>query len=292
MLSSVKPGKRLAVVELELLQQGQPGVLRLLQPGQHRPHRGDLERVRGQPLAAHLPVVVVLLVDPDLVGQTGDVRNVDLHRPVAQGLHELVGLELLVFRLVGVADDHLVDVGLGELLGLDLVFLAGAQKIVEEGHVELEDLDELDDAAIGDVEFAVEVEGAGIALGAVLGDLAVVDVAGQLGGVLVLLVLGLEGADADAVLLREDQPADPDVLDDPRPVAVVAFHPLVEHLAAERAEIALDGDLVLRGAPTRRSAARVTSARSRAGPGGAAPRASGNRCRSPRRRARSPSSRT
>jgi hypothetical protein len=37
------------------------------------------------------------------------------------------------------------------------------------------------------------------------GDLPVVDVAGELGGVLVLLVLGLEGADADAVLLGEQQ---------------------------------------------------------------------------------------
>ena len=62
----------------------------------------------------------------------------------------------------------------------------------------------------------------GSRLGAVLGDLAVVDVAGQLGGVLVLLVLGLEGADADAVLLREDQAADPDVLEHRGPVAVVA----------------------------------------------------------------------
>ena len=112
-------------------------------------------------------------------------------------------------------DDDLVDVGLRELLGLDLVFLAGAQQVVEERHVELEDLDELDDAAVGDVELAVEVEGPGVALGAVLGDLAVVDVAGQLGGVLVLLVLGLEGADADAVLLREDQATDPDVLERP-----------------------------------------------------------------------------
>ena len=210
-------GQRLAVVELELLQQGQPGVLGLLEPGQHGPHRGDLERVRREPLAADLPAVVVLLVDLDLVGQPGDVGDVDLDRPVAQRLHELVGLELLVLRLVGVPDDDLVDVGLGELLGLDLVFLAGAQQVVEEGDVELEDLDELDDAAVGDVELAVEVEGAGVALGAVLGDLAVVDVAGQLGGVLVLLVLGLERADADAVLLGEDQAADPDVVEDAAP---------------------------------------------------------------------------
>ena len=213
----------------------------------HGPHRGDLEGVRRQPLAADLAAVVVLLVDLDLVGQPGHVGHVDLDRPVAEGLHELVGLKLLVLRLVGVTDDHLVDVGLGELLGLDLVFLAGTEQVVEEGDVELEDLDEFDDAAVGDVELAVEIEGAGIALGAVLRDLAIVDVAGQLGGVLVLLVLGLEGADADAILLGEDQPAHADVLDDARPVAAVAFHPLVEHLAAERAEVAFDRDLEVVG---------------------------------------------
>ena len=181
----------------------------------------------------------------------GHVGNVDLHRPVAQGLHELVGLELLVLRLVGVTDDHLVDIGLGELLGFDLVFLAGPEQVVQERHVELEDLDEFDDAAIGDVELAVEVERARIALGAILGDLSIVDVPGKFGGILVLLVLGLERADAQPVLLREDQAADPNVLDDPRPVAAVPFHPLIEHLAAERAEVSLDVHLVGLGAGLR-----------------------------------------
>ena len=113
-----------------------------------------------------------------------------------------------VLGLVGVPEDHLVDVRLGELLRLDLVLLDCAEQVVEERHVELEHLDELDDAAIGDVQFAVEVERPRIAIGAVLGDLAVVDVAGQFGRVLVLLVLRLEGADADAVLLGEDQAVD------------------------------------------------------------------------------------
>jgi hypothetical protein len=139
-----------------------------------------------------------------------------------------------------VADDQLVDVGLGELLGLDRVLLRRAQEVVEERDVELEHLDELDDAAVGDVELAVEVEGARVGVGAVLRDLAVVDVAGQLGRVLVLLVLGLEGADADAVLLREDDAADLDVLDDLAPVALVVGHELGEVAAAGRAELALD----------------------------------------------------
>ena len=178
--------------------------------------------------------VVVLLVDLPLLGDAGDVRDVDLHRAVAQRLHELVVQQLLVLGLVGVAEDHLVDVGLGELLRLDLVLLRGAQQVVEEGHVQLEHLDELDDAAVGDVELAVEVERARVAVRAELGDLAVVDVAGQLGRVLVLLVLGLEGADADAVLLRQQQPAHPDVADHLGPVALVVGEQLAEDQPAGR----------------------------------------------------------
>jgi hypothetical protein len=90
-------------------------------------------------------------------------------------------------RRSGQVRDDLVDVGLGELLRFDLVFLPGPGRAVEERAVELRDLDE---AAVGDVEFAVEVKGAGVALGAGLGDLAIIDVAGQLGRVLVLLILG------------------------------------------------------------------------------------------------------
>ena len=236
-------GQGLAVVQLELLHQGEPGVLGLFEPGKDGPHRGDFESVRGQAFAAHFPAVVILFVDLDLVEEPGDVRNVDLDRPVAKSLHELVGLKLLVLGLVGVTDDDFVDVGLGELLGLDLVFLAGTQQIVEERDVELEDFDEFDNAAVGDVELAVEVEGARIALGAIFGDLAIVDVAGQLGRVLVLFVLGLEGADPDAILLREDQPAHADVVDDAAPISAVLLHPLVEHLTAERAKLSFDRDL-------------------------------------------------
>ena len=156
--------------------------------------------------------------------------HVDLDRAVAQRLHELVVLQPLVLRLVRVAEDHLVDVRLGELLRLDLVLLRRPEQVVEERHVELEHLDELDEAAVGDVQLAVEVERPRVAVGAVLGDLAVVDVAGQLGRVLVLLVLRLEGADADAVLLGQDQAVDLHlVAEHLQPVAVVLGQPLVEH---------------------------------------------------------------
>ena len=103
MLSSVKPGKRLAVVELQFLQQRQAGVLGLFEPRQHGPHRGHFDRVRGNVLAVDLLGVVVLFVDLDLVGQARDVRNVDLDRAIAQGLHELVVLQPAILGLVGVA---------------------------------------------------------------------------------------------------------------------------------------------------------------------------------------------
>ena len=104
----------------------------------------------------------VLEVDLDFIVEAAVVGHVDLQGAVAEGLHELVVLQLAVFGLVGVADDDLVDVGLGELLGLDGVFLRGAQQVIQERDIELEDFDEFDDAAVGDVEFAVEVEGAGV----------------------------------------------------------------------------------------------------------------------------------
>src|SRR6218665_2521137 len=246
-------GQRLAVVELELLQERQVVLLGLLQAREHGPHGGHLQGVRRDVLALDGAGVEVLLVDLHLLGQLGDVRDVDLHRTVTQGLHELVGLELLELGLVGVPDDDLVDVRLGELLGLDLVLLRGAQEIVEEGDVELEHFHELDEAAVGDVELAIEVEGARVRVRAVLGDLPVVDVAGELGGVLVLLVLGLEGANAHAVLLAEDEPVDRDVLDDLGEVTLVLRHQVLEDVAARGAQLAARGDGVaaLRGGQLR-----------------------------------------
>ncbi len=141
-------------------------------------------------------------------------------------------LQLAVLLLVGVPDDHLVDVGLGKLLRLDLVLLRGPEQVVEEGHLQLQDFDELDEAAVGDVELAVEIEGPRVRVGAILGDFAVIDVAGELGRVLVLLVLRLERADADPVLLGQDQPAHPDVRHDFRPVPAVTQHQLAVRLAA------------------------------------------------------------
>jgi len=55
------------------------------------------------------------------------------------------------------ADDYFVYVCLGKLLGLYFMFLARAKEIIEEGHVEFQDFDKLDDAAVGDIELNFEV---------------------------------------------------------------------------------------------------------------------------------------
>ncbi len=240
-------GQRLAIVELELLQPRQVHLLGILEASEHRPHRRHLERVRSDVLAADLLVVEVALIDLDLLIEPGDVGDVDLDGAVAQCLHELVVLQAAELGLVGVRHDDLIDVGLREFLGLDLMLLARAEQVVEEGHVELEHLNELDEPAVGDVELAVEVEGARIGVRAVDGDLAVVDVPRQLGRVLVLFVLRLEGADGDAIRLADQQATDANVLDDPLVIPLVLEHQLVVDVAAGRAEVALDHDLAVVG---------------------------------------------
>ena len=209
MLSSVKPGIALAVVQLQLLQLGDARLLRLGQARQHRPHRRHLDRVRGDVHALHFLRAEILVVDLDLIIQANVVRHVDLDRAVAERLHHFVALQLLVFRLIRVAEDHFVDVGLRELLRLDHVFLRCAQQVIQERHIELEHFDEFDDAAIGDVQFAVEVERARIGIRAILRDLAIVDVAGQFRGVLVLFILRLERADAAAIFFATGSGASP-----------------------------------------------------------------------------------
>jgi hypothetical protein len=230
--------KEPAVVELELLHEGEPRPLGGLEAGEHGPGGGHLQGVGGDVLAPHPGEVPP--VDPHLVGDPEDVGNVYLDGAVPEGLHVLVGLKFSIFWVVCVAQNNFVYVRLGELLGLDLVLLAGREEVVEEGHVQLEDLYELHDAPVGDVELPVKVEGPGVGVRAVDGHLAVVDVPGELGGVLVLLVLGLEGADANAVLLREDQALDRDlVLQDRRQVLPVAAQGLPHHEAADGAEVPL-----------------------------------------------------
>ena len=164
---------------------------------------------------------------------------------IAERLHQLVALQAAVLGLVGMTQDDLVDRALLELLRLDRVLLRGTQQVIEERDVQLQHLDELEQAAVGDVELTVEVERARIRIRTVLGDATVVDVARELGRVLVLLVLGLERADADAVGFAEEETAHTHVLHHLAPIATVALHQLFLVVATDRIQVAFDAQLVL-----------------------------------------------
>jgi len=85
------------------------------------------------------------------------------------------------------------------------------QEVVEELPLEFEQLLPGEDAPVGVAERARVVEGPRVAL-AVHRELRVVHVSGQLGLVLVLLVLGLEGLDAVPAVLAGDEADDLDVV--------------------------------------------------------------------------------
>ncbi|GBD37040.1 hypothetical protein HRbin36_02170 [bacterium HR36] len=190
--------------------------------------------------------IKIFFVYLDFITQAGNVRDVNLDSTVAQRFHKLVALQLAIFGFVSMTNDNFINIALGEFFGFDFMFLGGTEEVIEESDIEFEDFDKLDEAAIGNVELAVEVEGPGIAIAAVFCDLAIIDVASQLGGVLILFVLGLEGADAYAVLLGEDKAVHLDfVFDHCRPVAVVTLQAFVEHESAKRTQLPANGNLEL-----------------------------------------------
>src|SRR5262249_15133695 len=116
--------------------------------------------------------------------------------------------------------------------------------------IELEDFYEFHQTAIRDIQLAVEIKAARVAVSAVFGNLAIVDVAREFGGVLIFFILGLEGADSDTVLFRQDETIDLNFLEHAIPVAVIFRQSFVEHLAAEGTQITFDGD-VMRGVSMR-----------------------------------------
>ena len=227
------------------MHEAQAGLFGFFEAGEDGPHGGDFERVRGNVDAAHFAGGEVFLVDTDFVVEADVIGDVDLDGAIAEGFHHFVALQAFVLGFVGVTQDHFIDVRLRELLGLDGVFLRSTQQVIQERDVELEDFDEFADAAIGDVELAIEVEGTRVTVAAVHGDFAIVDIAREFGGVLVLLVLGLEGANAHAVLFAEHDAADLDVLHHLSPVALVEGHQVFEDFAAEGIGIAEDFELAV-----------------------------------------------
>ena len=64
-----------------------PGVLGFFQPSQNGPHRRHFDRVRRDVFVGDTCLlVVVLLIDANLVFERRHVRNIDLHRTIAEAL--------------------------------------------------------------------------------------------------------------------------------------------------------------------------------------------------------------
>jgi hypothetical protein len=112
----------------------------------------------------------------------------------SEGFHELVALRPAILRFVRVPQDDLVDVGLVELFGLNLVFLrcsCDAPRRPNQKHdIEFQYSDVLDQAAIGMFSSPSKLKPCGTAHPYPANLL-----------LLVLFVLGLGSADAYAVLL-------------------------------------------------------------------------------------------
>ena len=174
-----------------------------------------------------------LLVDLDLFRQAQVVGHLDHDDAIEDRLVGVIGLELLPLGLVGVRHDAGVDVDRAVAAGRRHELLLGRRDHgVEVFGLVLEHLDELDHAAVADVERAVQLEHARIALGEAieLGDVLRAD---QHRGVLVVRVDRRHHADAAAAALGERHGAD-------RHLLVAPAELLHQAIAADRAQVALD----------------------------------------------------
>ena len=179
----------LAVVELHLLDDVHVGALRLFQPGHHGEHRGDLQGARRDvDVAQDVGLVEELVVDSFFLRDAEVVGDAHQDDAVLQRLTLLVARERDVLVLVRVRHDDLVGVDHREAARLDVLLLREREQGVEELLVNFEHLDELHDAAVGDVQFAVEAVGARVTLHPDLADGREVNRAGQLRDVLRLRV--------------------------------------------------------------------------------------------------------
>jgi hypothetical protein len=147
----------------------------------------------------------------------------------------VVGLELLPLGLVRVCHDAGVDVDHAVTARRrDHLLLRGGDHGVEVLGLVLEDFDELDHAAIADVEGPVQIEHPRVAL-AVEVELGDVLAADEDGGVLVVRIDRRDDADTHAIPLGE-------LARDDRELLVPGTELLLQPEAAHRAEVALDVD--------------------------------------------------
>jgi hypothetical protein len=194
----------LAVVDAHL--RVEAGILRLLQPRQHRELRHHLERARGAGRGGEGAPAQQLLVDLDLLGglqAVGHLHDVDA---VEEGLVVLVVAERLPLGLVGVREDDAVEGNGREALGaLVVALLRRGQERVQHLDRGLEHLHEFEQPLVGEAQPAGVAVGVRVALRVAV-ELADIDLAHQRGDVLVVLVSRLGLGDRD---LPQDGRLDP-----------------------------------------------------------------------------------
>ncbi len=107
------------------------------------------------------------------------IRDTHHDHAIVQGFGLLIGEELVKLRLIGVGDDALVGIDQREATGLDVFLLRQRQEHIEKALIRLEHFDKFHQAAVGDIELAIEAVGARVGFGAIIADGGEIDAANQ-----------------------------------------------------------------------------------------------------------------
>ncbi len=179
-----------------------------------------------------------LLIDVHLSGGAQIVGHLHHDHAILQRFGFLVGQKFFELGLVGVGDDELIGIDQREAAGLDVLLLGEREEDIEKALVGLEHLDELNHAAVGDVELAVEAIRPRVGFRAEFADGGQIDAAHQLRDVLTLGIRRHEGADGRPILFRKEDALDRHAVD-----VLVVFVPEIER--THRAQLPLDVDAIV-----------------------------------------------
>src|SRR5579864_3283032 len=151
-------------------------------------------------------------VDLHLARRVHVVRVVDLVDPAPQRLHDVLGQEHVVLRIVGVSDDHHIDVDGREVREVDPLRLDQLEQQRQQLPPALEDLGPVQDPAVGPDDLAFEVVGVRVVRRAALLQHREVDVADEVRDVFAAEIGRSVLGDADLVAGRDIDPQHRDFL--------------------------------------------------------------------------------
>ena len=220
----------LAVIELELGHQIALGGR--LQARQDREHGGHFQSMRRD-MGAEVRMADDLLINFHFFRKPQIVRHAHHDDAVEDRFVGVIGLEFLPFGFVGVGDDHGVDVDQAMPPGRRHDFLLGrGDHAVQVFDLVFEYLDKLNQAAVADVERAVQLQNSRIAFGVEI-EFGNIFAADQHRGVLVVGVHRRHDADADPRALGKFNRVD-------RELFVFAVVLMLQFVAAHRTQVAFD----------------------------------------------------